>query len=506
MIKNIENFDTFITEQKAWFEDNLAADFAESWDSRVWVCGRKGSGWLRGNGASVLRFDEINRLKGIDEHHTLSEPYQLFMKAMLILIYQGRNRSISPAVAVATLVILKRWYCALFDDRYTNQTNLTRKARETITLKQKDKLDDTATDGEDALITIRGFLNIVSLIQRVESSTEKIALNCLLLLIVTGFRSVEAFNLRQDSLVKRRIDNSGISKRLRDNGLPDYFLGIRYVGVKGAGERTHWVEPLAVPLVENIFKSVKLLTTDFRKHLAILRSKEFSDYLPKAISDIAGELVELDSIVEHIAQSSSELRGRAGLRDKASKALEKRGCIPVKVILRSGNGKEKYYSKSDLSNYLRNEFGDNGANTPCTHAWVENGRRYEIKYEDLLFLFPKGSLTLKRTLELKATPLPLNNNGLNKLLGNYEGYTSVFSKYRLLEDDGRPTQLRTHIPRHNINTFLAIAEISDHLQAFLFLGIVLCQPVVFTHAGVESGDFILKKRQGFLYVFRRDHQ
>lgn len=467
MIKNIENFDTFITEQKAWFEDNLAADFAESWDSRVWVCGRKGSGWLRGNGASVLRFDEINRLKGIDEHHTLSEPYQLFMKAMLILIYQGRNRSISPAVAVATLVILKRWYCALFkltgqthpiylttdvvrsamdtlsaasrpgdpnvanykgrcvkiqklvnhhaftlvtlqyvsDDRYTNQTNLTRKARETITLKQKDKLDDTATDGEDALITIRGFLNIVSLIQRVESSTEKIALNCLLLLIVTGFRSVEAFNLRQDSLVKRRIDNSGISKRLRDNGLPDYFLGIRYVGVKGAGERTHWVEPLAVPLVENIFKSVKLLTTDFRKHLAFLRSKEFSDYLPKAISDIAGEHVELDSIVEHIAQSSSELRGRAGLRDKASKALEKHGCIPVKVILRSGNGKEKYYSKSDLSNYLRNEFGDNSANTPCTHAWVENGRRYEIKYEDLLFLFPKGSLTLKRTLELRKLRL-----------------------------------------------------------------------------------------------------
>lgn len=470
------------------------------------------------------------------------------MKAMLMLIYQGRNRSISPAVAVATLVILKRWYCALFkltgqthpiylttdvvrsamdtlsaasrpgdpnvanykgrcvkiqklvnhhaftlvtlqyvsDDRYTNQTNLTRKARETITLKQKDKLDDTATDGEDALITIRGFLNIVSLIQRVESSTEKIALNCLLLLIVTGFRSVEAFNLRQDSLVKRRIDNSGISKRLRDNGLPDYFLGIRYVGVKGAGERTHWVEPLAVPLVENIFKSVKLLTTDFRKHLAFLRSKEFSDYLPKAISDIAGELVELDSIVEHIAQSSSELRGRAGLRDKASKALEKRGCIPVKVILRSGNGKEKYYSKSDLSNYLRNEFGDNSANTPCTHAWVENGRRYEIKYEDLLFLFPKGSLTLKRTLELKATPLPLNNNGLNKFLGNYEGYTSVFSKYRLLEDDGRPTQLRTHIPRHNINTFLAIAEISDHLQAMLMGRVDITQNQHYQHLALKE--------------------
>ncbi|MFQ3492592.1 hypothetical protein P9430_08630 [Citrobacter freundii] len=548
MKKNIENFDAFIAEQKAWFEEHLAVDFAESWDSLVWICGNKGSGWLRGNGVNALRFDEINRLKGIDDRHTVSDTYQLFMKAMLVLVYRGRNRSISLAVAVATLVILKRWYCALIkitgqthpiylttdvvrsamdtlsaasrpgdsnianykgrcvkiqklvnhhaftlvalqyvsDVRYTNQTNLTRKARETIALKQKDKLDDTATDGEDALITIRGFLNIVSLIQRVENGTEKIALNCLLLLIITGFRSVEAFNLRQDALVKRQIDNPGIRRRLRDKGLPDYFLGIHYVGVKGAGERTHWVEPLAVPLVESIFNSVKSLTFELRKHLTNLRSKGFADYLPEAISDVAGELVELDDIVEHIALSSSESRGRAGLRDKASKALAKRGCVPTEVILVPGNGKVKYYSKSDLSLYLKNEFGDNSANTPCTHAWVANGRRYEIMYEDLLFLFPKGSLTLKRALELKATPLPLSNAGLNKFLGNYDGYASVFSKYKLLEDDGRPTQLRTHIPRHNINTFLAIAEISDHLQAMLMGRVDITQNKHYQHLALKE--------------------
>ncbi|WNN73879.1 hypothetical protein RIN60_11420 [Kluyvera cryocrescens] len=548
MKKNKDNFDTFIAEQKAWFEDNLAADFAESWDSLVWICGKKGSGWLRGNGVNVLRFDEINRLKGIEERHTVSDTYQSFMKGMLVLVYRGRNRSISPAVAVATLVILKRWYCALIkitgqthpiylttdvvrsamdtlsaasrpgdsntanykgrcvkiqklvnhhaftlvalqyvsDVRYTNQTNLTRKAREIMALKQKDRLDDAATDGEDALITIRGFLNIVSLIQRVENGTEKIALNCLLLLIITGFRSVEAFNLRQDALVKRQIDNPDIRRRLRDKGLPDYFLGIRYVGVKGAGERTHWVEPLAVPLVESIFNSVKSLTFELRKHLTNLRSKGFSDYLPEAIRDAAGELVELDDIVEHIAQSSSESRGRAGLRDKASKALAKRGCFPTEVILVPGNGKVKYYSKSDLSLYLKNEFGDNSANTPCTHAWVENGRRYEIMYEDLLFLFPKGSLTLKRALELKATPLPLSNAGLNKFLGNYDGYASVFSKYKLLEDDGHPTQLRTHIPRHNINTFLAIAEISDHLQAMLMGRVDITQNKHYQHLALKE--------------------
>ncbi|VGE63539.1 Uncharacterised protein [Klebsiella pneumoniae] len=43
--------------------------------------------------------------------------------------------------------------------------------------------------------------------QRVESDSEKIALNCLLLLIVTGFRSVEIFYLRHDALAKRQIDD-----------------------------------------------------------------------------------------------------------------------------------------------------------------------------------------------------------------------------------------------------------------------------------------------------------
>ena len=199
-----------------------------------------------------------------------------------------------------------------------------------MALKQQAKLSDTTTDGEDALITIRGFLNIVALIQRVESDAEKIALNCLLLLVITGFRSIEAFNLRQDALFKRQIDDPAICKRFQDKGLPDYFLGIRYVGVKGAGERTHWVEPLAVPLVESIFSTVKMLTAPIRSHLTYLRAKSFADYLPQAISNMPGERVELDDVVKYITQTTSSFRGRAGQRDKTSKALSKEVCCPFK--------------------------------------------------------------------------------------------------------------------------------------------------------------------------------
>lgn len=121
MKKHFAQFYAFITEQQSWFEQHLAADFEQSWDDPVWVCGSNGSGWLRGNGKNKLRFDEIGRTKGIEGRHAVAEDYARFMKALLVLVYRRRNRSISPAVAVATLMILKRWYHSLFE--VTGQTH-----------------------------------------------------------------------------------------------------------------------------------------------------------------------------------------------------------------------------------------------------------------------------------------------------------------------------------------------------------------------------------------------
>lgn len=131
-------------------------------------------------------------------------------------------------------------------------------------------------------------------------------------------------------------------------------------------------------------------------------------------------------------------------------------------------------------------FGLTNANEPCTHAWMENGKRYQVNYEDLLFLHEKGSLALKRTLALLATPIPFTNTLMNKFLGNVEPDGSVFSKYQLLEEDGTSTRMRTHIPRHNINTFLAIAEISDHLQAMLMGRVDITQNQHYQHLALAG--------------------
>ncbi|MFN2906079.1 hypothetical protein ACKUEQ_25065, partial [Escherichia coli] len=75
--------------------------------------------------------------------------------------YKGRCVSLQKMVNHQSFTLVTLQYVS--DAQYTNQTTLTRKARETMALKQQDKLTDTTTDGEEALITIRGFLNIVEL-------------------------------------------------------------------------------------------------------------------------------------------------------------------------------------------------------------------------------------------------------------------------------------------------------------------------------------------------------
>lgn len=528
MKKNIERYQEFIKEQKIWFCQFLSENFNHTWNDNIWLAGSNGSGWLRGNGKNVLRFDEIYRLKGINERIRIKNEYSDFMKAILIMVYRKRNNTISPSVATATLMILKRWYYSLIkitnqshpiylttdviknamdilsavssegdpnvanykgrcinlqkivnhssftlvtlqyisNTKYSNHTNLTKKARETMEYKKYEQLNDN--DNGNELITIRGFLNIVELIRRVDTITEKIALNYLLLLIITGFRSVEAFNLRYDALIKRHIDDPDVRNQLRDKGLSDYFLGIKYVGVKGAGERIHWVEPLAAPLVESIFKTIITLTSPMREHLRYLRKKNFHSYLPKPVCDIDDELIELDDVIKYIACSSREFNERAKNRDIVKKALTNRSIKPFKEIsIKINNGSLFFYKKDDISNYIKNEFKIKDKNTPCSIAWSEHNKHYEVNYEDLLFLHIKGTLTFKKSLILLSNPIPFDNVGINRFLGNKDCDASIFSKYQLLEDDGKPTTLRTHIPRHNINTFLAIADVSEHLQAML---------------------------------------
>lgn len=545
-----DNFQEFINEQREYFQNHLSQDFAHEWSDDFWYIGTHGTGWLQGTGKGTLLFNTINKsTKGFDEKVTIdSEEYKSFIKAMVIASYR-RKLNISTTVAVASVLILKRWYHSLFlltgnkhpvylttavledamskyqmsskigdpnvadtlgrciglqklvnhyafclsplgfesNANYTNTTNYTKKAKEIQNIKKNKVLDDKEVNDKSKLITISTFLNIVTLINKCETVGEKILLNLLLLLIVTGFRSIEAITLRKDALVRREIEDLVTREKLKGKGLELYFLGIKYTGAKNAGERVHWVEPLAVSLVEAIFSTVIKLTEPLREHLTYLRAKNFSSYLPREIYDLPSDLVQIDDIDQFIVGTSSNYIDQRGKRERTYNTLKNAGIEPVIGDDSDRKNSEIYYSKFDLNQYIADNFRNNKnqRKEPCILVWKSKKKQHKEYYEDLLFIHEYRSTNLARLLVNKANPVPFDNLTINNFLGGGRA-KSVFEKYNLKESNGDFSSLTSHIPRHNINTFLAIADISDHLQAMLMGRTDISQNEYYKHIAIEQ--------------------
>ena len=122
---------------------------------------------------------------------------------------------------------------------------------------------------------------------------------------------------------------------------------------------------------------------------------------------------------------------------------------------------------------------------PINKKFDFEGKTVNICYEDLLFIVPHGSTTLSRSLINKTNITILDNRVINNFLGTGNN-KSVFEKYGLNDKDNQPSKISTHIPRHNINTFLAIAEISDHLQAILMGRVDIEQNKYYQHLSIKQ--------------------
>jgi predicted adenine nucleotide alpha hydrolase (AANH) superfamily ATPase len=67
------------------------------------------------------------------------------------------------------------------------------------------------------------------------------------------------------------------------------------------------------------------------------------------------------------------------------------------------------------------------------------------------------------------------------VLGGTQNRKSIFDHFNLFEDDGSRVIIKKHVPRHNINTFLAIAGVTDHIQAILMGRVDITQNKHYQH-------------------------
>lgn len=556
---DLEKYNAFINEQKKFFDENIQPNFKWSWNDPEWSGGVVGSGWLLSrSGKTRFSFKMGKRLKGIDDF-SIDITYQEFMKAMMVLSYRKANSQTSPQKLYAEVLILKRWYSSLYAEKmesihpcqlstlilnksfeilaenssktnlpdhagtylrlqemlnhygftkqplefsqkylYINRQNRTPNAKKTKALIDQLELDEDDLD-KDKLISIRTFINIVSLISLCQTNGEKIVLNLLLLLIVTGLRSTEAILMKADALIKKPILDPITKEHLSLDGIKQYTLGIQYHGAKGSGFRTHWVEPLAANLVETIFRSVLELTSEYRSHLNYIRSKGCIDYFPKSIDDIDTDYIEIDDLINTVFGMKKYKKGRAGQRGTIINNFNK---VPILKSKKNGAEDKKYYLKKDIDLHLKS-LSKSDPTYLIDYVFNYEGRVEKIAFEDLLFIHEYRSVNMKKQFFFKSLVIPFNVMTINNSLGGTSKQNiSVFQKYNLLETESEHSKLTSHIPRHNINTFLALSGLAEHLQAMLMGRVDIKQNQYYQHLALKQRKVaasLLEKHELALY-------
>lgn len=550
MQQQIDNLKAFIEEQRSIFDEKLVQYNAEGgidWDADVWKGGQQGKAWLKQAATKNIAYDDTN-LKGLDTY-SISAEYKDFMKAMVILYTFTKAKTKNGVIKAPSVTqqekcanIMRRWYHEMvkkthethpryltsdlihdaMDTHHENSksaTNVSDYCDVAVTLtklianynltitklncenKHLCRNGSTATaatkevkeaQGEDTnddkLISIRAFMSMVELTYLAQSRGEKILVNALMLLIITGFRfqELQSLMIGEKSLIKRKLTGDKLI-RARENGWPEYRLGIRYLGAKKAGWRTYWAAPSTNTLIETIFKSVEELTQASRDLIIKFRGSGFTDFLPDAIKELPDDLVEISELEDHVFEGNGGTRGNAGLRRSMNNAFNQKGIVIEPVVRSAGRNKKHFlYTKEQINSFIEQRYEtlvdfEDGNGCVYTFTAEDKSTKVNFNFEELLFILPDGSYGIAQSLVTLVNPLPLRHSSFRAWLGGDPKRTSIFDKMGLYEDDESRISLNPHVPRHNINTFLAIAGVTDHLQAMLMGRVDITQNKHYQH-------------------------
>ncbi|WP_322533661.1 hypothetical protein [Vibrio parahaemolyticus] len=300
--------------------------------------------------------------------------------------------------------------------------------------KRAEYAEDLDEEEHEKNLSIQTFLNVVALRGMVQHDSERIVLNLVLLLMVTGFRHMEAAATRYNSFKVVEIEDQTIKARMEKRGLPTFYLGIVYLGEKGAGHRTHWIEPLAVEVVDELWVDTIVLTEKLRSQIEYVRKIGFKSLLPKAwltrpsndnVVVSIDPLVNLDDIVDEVYESFASTvasRGRATARGYAKRKITNSGLdiVPNSVIALGGNKKEIRYRQSDIERFVRNAVeNDPDISNDFIYRQTDSKTKAvsSVPYEELLFIIPQGSAAMKRTGALKVVPEIIHLDIFSPFLG-----------------------------------------------------------------------------------------
>jgi hypothetical protein len=356
--------------------------------------------------------------------------------------------------------------------------------------KKAKSIDDNERDGEEKLLTMKALHALAWLTFNATGEWEQVAIRYYHILMVTGFRIGELLRVHHDALVcvqeisettgkpifiEKHDDDGNLV--LDENGKPELepqlIWGIRYYPEKGHIAAYKWLDHTSSPLVIAAFEYINKQTANCRAQLKWLEQN------PTKPIRWESETITYRELNKHFITFMNELTVKS-IRNFTYR-LKKAGVVSVGTIV----DQARVTTKSRPNNLPRlplfrvdelNRHFYQDHNTSIRFEMGDAGKRKKtitIKKSELLCIAPSGALASPKTgLSVSHIyPDVVNRSSIGTAFGSKRKDSStdasIFNRYDLKEEDGSDIHIMTHMPRHQLNTFLALADVAEHQQALI---------------------------------------
>lgn len=529
MKKIVYNLKAFVQARRTYYEETIQPVTKQLWTSDGW--GNQSVGWLSIRAGNLsLAHTDISRMKGFEKQVIGDTAFIDFMKAVVVYQYEKSpaNKKPSPQNLLLTHLTLKRIYASLIVtrqltnpiyidtsvfkhidevlvsvgyknvfDAMTNANTIQRLLiQEGLTLsapqyehkhtadnkKNRGKVakkalkdgvvdDLSRDDAEKKLITFAALKGFAAITTSPRHYWEELGCRIIDLLFCTGLRGDELLYLPRDCWVTRPLVNQRTGDALRaSDGTPLEQHGIRYYAEKHADNRIHWFESNAAPIARRAYLRILELTEPFHQ-----QARWMVKTGGKNILNWSESTVTESDLINYIIESNMRFtattddrplyqRLQTGIRSW----VKSRKLVPVGHQQRAGVRrllKEPIFSFEDVDEAVRAYLPD--PDNPLLYEFLVGQRRVTMRIDEMLLVGPGSPLGLARGARVLPAVQPLTLTDLNTFIGGVQGYKSVFDVRGYTEENGNRVEWRSHDPRHNLNTFLALAGVSEHLQAMI---------------------------------------
>ena len=335
-------------------------------------------------------------------------------------------------------------------------------------------IDDTELDGEEKCISIDAMYSFIWLSQNSKlKKWERFGILIYLIQFAAGLRVGELLRLKFDSLTHQYAINHTTGGPVFDEERkPVVLWGLEYYPEKGAMTRYKWFDKTTAPLVIDSIKEIIEITKECREQLLhIEKNPENPIRWPDETMSFWDIHENFISFPEKYLNDSPDSRFKSRLKGV--------GIYPVKSVVdevrydmkgRKGNKpKMNLYRVDDLNRY----FSEREENIQSEVEFNMAGETIRLKKSELLFISPKNALgTGEFSWHEHVYPEVPNRHQVNTFFGcglseSNNPDVSIFNRFNLKEEDGSEIEIQSHLPRHQLHSFLTIAGVPEHQKAII---------------------------------------